>query len=107
LASEAAKASLKVAHEFFADRAYNPDGTLVSRKRQDAIIETPREVVKRAIKAAADEIVPAYNGETVKLGSVHTICVHGDNPSAVKLAAALRKGLVKAGIEVTPVSGFL
>ena len=107
LASEADKRNMKVAHEFFADRAYNPDGTLVSRKQPNAIIETPVKVVKRAIKAVMDETVLACNGEIVKLGKVHTICVHGDNPAAVKLAIALRKNLAKEGIEVKPVASFL
>jgi UPF0271 protein len=107
LASEADKANMKVAREFFADRAYNPDGTLISRNQRNAIIETPLEVVKRAVKAVKDEIVLACNGGIVKLGKVHTVCVHGDNPAAVRLAVALRKGFVKAGIEVKPVASFL
>lgn len=107
LAKTAFNAGLRVANEFFVDRAYNPDGSLVSRTRLDAIIEQPQMVVKRAVSAVLDGIITALNGETVNLGRVHTICVHGDTPTAVKLAEALKKGLIKQGIEVTRVNSFL
>lgn len=107
LANTAAKAGLKVAHEFFADRAYNPDGTLLSRKQPNSIIEKPSTVVERAVRAVAEGAVVAFNGEIVKLGVVHTVCVHGDNPAAVELAEALHEGLIKADIEVKSVSSFI
>jgi 5-oxoprolinase (ATP-hydrolysing) subunit A len=107
LAKAAVKVRLRVACEFFADRNYNPDGSLVSRKQQAASIQNPQKVVERAINAIANRNVLAVNGEIVKLDEVHTICVHGDNPAAVKLARALRKGLEKTGIEVKPVSSFI
>jgi len=107
LAKAASKAGLRVAHEFFADRAYNPDGSLVSRKQADAIIQEPRKVVERAIKAVKEETILAANGETLNIGEVHTICVHGDTPSAVRLAEALKKGLAKASIQVAPVGSFI
>ncbi|MEM3554007.1 MAG: LamB/YcsF family protein, partial [Candidatus Bathyarchaeia archaeon] len=72
-----------------------------------AVIEEPEKVVKRAIQAVKEGVVEAFSGEVVGLGQVHTVCVHGDTPKAVKLAEALRKGLVKAGIEVKPVSQFI
>lgn len=107
MAEVAADVGLRVAYEFFADRAYNPDGSLVSRNKPGAVIEEPVKVVRRAIKAVKEGIVEAFSGEIVELGQVHTICVHGDTPKAVRLAEALRKGLVKAGVEVKPVSQFI
>ncbi len=107
MAELAANAGLRVAYEFFADRAYNPDGSLVSRRKPGAVIEEPEEVVKRAIQAIKEGVIEAFSGEVVKLGQIHTICVHGDTPKAVKLAEALRKGLAKAGIDVKPVSQFI
>ena len=107
LAKAAVKARLRVAYEFFADRTYNSYGSLVSRKQQAASIQNPQKVVERVINAITNRNVLAFNGETVKLGEVHTICVHGDNPAAVKLAKALRRGLEKAGIEVKPVGSFI
>jgi UPF0271 protein len=107
LTKVAEKTGLIVAYEFFADRAYNPDGSLVSRKQSNAIIEEPEKVVERAVQAVTEEKVLAMDGSSVKLGEVHTICVHGDTPSAVKLAQALKRGLTKAGIDVEPVGNFI
>lgn len=107
LAKVAVEAGLRVAYEFFADRAYNPDGSLVSRKQPNSIVEEAGKVVERVVNVIAKKTVLAINGEVVNLGEVHTICVHGDTPTAVRLVEALKKGLVKAGIEVKPVGSFL
>jgi len=107
LAKLTVDAGLRVAYEFFADRAYNADGSLVSRKQPNAVIQEKRKVVERVIKMVKEGIVLSFNGEIVNLGEVHTICVHGDTPTAVELAETLKKGLMKSGIEVKPVSGFL
>jgi UPF0271 protein len=106
LAKIATDAGLRVAHEFFADRAYNADGSLVSRKQPNSIITEPSVVLERTIKVLREGKVSALNGETVTLGKVHTICVHGDTPTAIKLTETLKKELVKSGIEVLPVGNF-
>jgi UPF0271 protein len=107
LAKIAIEAGLRVAYEFFADRAYNADGSLVSRKQPNSIITEPSAVLSRTIKVLREGKVSALNGETVTLGKVHTICVHGDTPTALKLTEVLKKKLVKSGIEVMPVSKFI
>jgi len=107
LAIVAVNFGLRVAYEFFADRAYNADGSLVSRKQSNAIIQEPEKVVERAIKVIREETVLAVNDEVVNLGEVHTICIHGDTPAAVELTEALKRGLVKAGVEVKPVGSFI
>jgi len=107
LAKVAAGAGLRVAYEFFADRGYNADGNLVSRKQQNAIIQEPRKVIERVVKAVKEGIVSAVNGKVVNLGEIHTICVHGDTPAAVALAEALKKGLTRARIEVKSVRSFI
>jgi UPF0271 protein len=107
LAKVAAEAELRVAREFFADRAYNADGSLVSREQPDAIVEEPRKVVERAVNAVVREVVLASTGEVVNLGEVHTICVHGDTPTAVRLVKTLKDELIKADIEVRPVGSFI
>ncbi|MEM3442804.1 MAG: 5-oxoprolinase subunit PxpA [Candidatus Bathyarchaeia archaeon] len=107
LAKVAVAAGLRVAYEFFADRAYNPDGSLVSRKQPNAIIEKPEEIVQRALQAVKDGTVMAFNGELVVLGKVHTICLHGDTLEAIKLAKALQSGLIKAGIKLQSVGKFI
>jgi UPF0271 protein len=107
LAKIANKAGLRVAHEFFADRAYNPDGSLVSRTRPESVIEEPDVVIERATEAVLEGKVKAFNGRIVDLGEVHTICVHGDTSTAVRLAEAIRKGFKTRNIEVKPVGNFL
>jgi len=107
LAKIAIKKGLRVAFEFFADRAYNPDGTLLSRKYSNAIIQEPRKVVQRTFKVIENGTVLAANGEIVQLGKVHTICVHGDTPNAVELVTIVRKELAKKNVSVKPVGSFL
>lgn len=106
LAKIATDAGLRVAYEFFADRVYNADGSLVSRKKPNSIITEPSVVLSRTIKVLREGKVSALNGETVILGKVHTICVHSDTPTAIKLTEVLKKELVKSGIEVMPVGKF-
>jgi UPF0271 protein len=85
-----ARAGLRTAREGFADRAYQPDGTLAPRSQPGAVIHEPREVVERAIRMARG-------------GAVDTICVHSDTPGAVDLAARIRAALTEAGISVRAV----
>ena len=107
LAKIATEEGLRVAYEFFADRAYNTDGSLVSRKQPNSIIMEPSVVLERTLKVLREGKVSALNGEIITLGKVHTICVHGDTPTAIKLTEVLKKELVKSGIEVVPVGKFI
>jgi UPF0271 protein len=107
IAKTATSKGLRIALEAFADRAYNPDGTLVSRSQPGSVIEEPKLVVERARKMIEDGTVSAINGETVHLGQVHTICVHGDTPDAVEIAQTLKTNLLAAKIDVKPVGSFL
>lgn len=106
-AKMAAEAGLRVACEVFADRAYKPDGSLVSRKMPGAVIENPKVVTERAVKMVMEGTVVAIDGTVVDLGEAHTICVHGDTLTAVELTKSLRKGLIDAGIEVRSVGTFV
>ena len=90
---------LKIAHEVFADRAYNPDGTLVSRRKPGAVIHNKEEIAERVISMVKDGGVKAINGEWVEL-KADTICVHGDNPKAVEITAYIRKRLEEEGIKI-------
>ena len=67
----------------------------------------PSVVLERTLKVLREGKVSALNGETITLGKVHTICVHGDTPTAIKLTEVLKKELVKSGIEVVPVGKFI
>ena len=86
---------LRVANEGFPDRNYNADGTLVSRKYANAIIEAPEEVANHAVKLAQEGI--DFSGQRVQ---VETLCLHGDNVHAAQNAKLVREALEKAGIEI-------
>lgn len=107
LARVASAADLKVANEFFADRAYNDNGSLVSRTLPNSVIQDERQVIQRSINAALKGEVMSVNRTIVKLGKVHTICVHGDNPAAVRIAEILHDDLVGAGLDVEAAGAFI
>ena len=92
-------AGLRVAAEVFADRAYEPDGTLASRKKPGTVIHDAEAVVARAIRMITEKNVVAIDGSIVAL-EADTICVHGDTPGSDDLAARIRAGLEKAGVTV-------
>lgn len=85
--------------EAFADRAYNPDGTLVSRREPDAMIDDDEIIVRNMIRLADEGLIIARDGSKVTIDAA-SICVHGDNPSAVATAAAVRRALEGAGIDI-------
>ncbi len=92
---------LKVVYEAFPDRAYTPEGTLVSRKKPGAVIKDPKQVASRALQMAKEAKVIAEDGTVISL-DVQTLCVHGDTPSAVDLARSVRQALQAEGIEIRP-----
>ena len=95
---------LPIAAEGFADRAYEPDGSLTPRSHPDAVIHDPAIVVARAVRMAREGAVIARNGEEIPM-RVATICTHGDTPGSHELARRLREGLEGAGIKVRAVGG--
>jgi UPF0271 protein len=92
-------AGLRVAAEVFADRAYESDGTLASRKKSGSVIHDAKAVVARAVRMVKDKTVVAIDGSIVNL-EADTICVHGDTPGSDDLAARIRAGLEEAGVTV-------
>lgn len=90
---------LRFAGEAFADRRYEPDGTLVPRSNTDALILDAREASLQAVRIAERREVCARGGTVVSLAA-HTLCVHGDTPGAVTLAVAVREALEGAGLTV-------
>ncbi len=94
-----AAAGLQVAAEVFADRAYDPDGSLTPRSEPGSVIHDTRKVVERAVKMVCDRKVIAVDGSTIEL-QADTICLHGDTPGAADHARAVRKGLEAAGIRI-------
>jgi UPF0271 protein len=97
-------AGLKVAAEVFADRAYDPDGSLTARSKPGSVIHDAQKVVERAVTMVRDKKVIAVDGSTIAL-QADTICLHGDTPGAADLAKAVRLGLEAAGISIAAVGG--
>jgi UPF0271 protein len=95
----AGSAGLAVVHEAFADRAYGPDGTLVSRREAGAVLTDEPAVVAQALRLATAGEVVTTDGQvlTMRAGS---LCLHGDTPGAARLAASVRDALVARDVTV-------
>lgn len=98
---KAEKAGLRGVAEAFADRGYTPDGTLVSRREPGAVLHDEAEVAERMVRLATDGVLRAVDGTDVRV-EAESICLHGDTPGAVAMAAAVRAGLESAGVEIRP-----
>ena len=97
---------LRVAYEAFPDRAYTPEGTLVSRRQPGAVIKDPDVVAQRALKMAKEGKVVAIDGTEISLRP-ETLCVHGDTPGAVNLVKKIRQTLTEENVEVIPLPEFV
>ncbi len=91
---------LYILEEVFADRAYNIDCSLVSRKLPGSLITDPNEVIGRVLKMVRDGVIITIDGQEIKAVNADTICFHGDTPSAVELTQKAREAFEREGIEV-------
>ena len=96
-------AGLRVASEVFADRAYQADGTLVPRKLPGAVIHDAGEAIARTVRMVTEGKVTALTGEEVSIRA-DSICVHGDNPSAVEFVKNIRAALEAEGVTIAPIA---
>ncbi|MGG5753640.1 LamB/YcsF family protein [Zafaria sp. Z1313] len=99
--AQAEAAGLRAVAEAFADRAYTPAGTLVSRREAGSVLHDPELVTSRMVRLATDGTLEAADGSTIRV-EAESICVHGDTAGAVAMAAAVRAGLEDAGVEIRP-----
>jgi UPF0271 protein len=102
----AATAGVSYAREVFADRAYNTDGTLVSRRIAGAMITDPTQVARRAVRMVLRGKVTTLTGDEIDL-QPDTICIHGDSPGAVELARTVRGALEANGVTILPLGDLL
>lgn len=105
LARAGESAGLRVAAEGFADRAYEPDGSLTPRSRPGAVIERAADVAVRAVRMVRDGVVSTAGGGEIAM-RVQTLCTHGDTPGAPELIRQLRSALEAAGVRVQPAGTF-
>jgi UPF0271 protein len=99
----AADAGLTVVHEAFADRAYTPSGTLVSRREAGAVLHDADEIAARCTAMATGQPIQSQDGGLLKVEPA-SICVHGDTPGAVDIARRVRSALEEAGVTLSPFS---
>ncbi|MFD5224296.1 LamB/YcsF family protein [Microbacterium sp. NPDC058342] len=100
----AERAGLQVAAEAFADRAYQPDGQLVSRTQEGAVLHDPVAVAERMVRFAETGVIRAIDGTDVRVDA-QSICVHGDSAGAIAMAAETRRMLQAAGVTIAPFAG--
>jgi 5-oxoprolinase (ATP-hydrolysing) subunit A len=96
---EARERGLRTVSEAFADRAYRPDGRLVSRREPGAVLDDPVAIAERVVAMVTTGHVTAVDGSAVDV-RVESVCVHGDSPGAVQIAAAVRDRLKADGIDL-------
>jgi UPF0271 protein len=95
----AERAGLRTVPEAFADRGYTPAGTLLPRNQPGALLSDPAVVAGRMVRLVTDGVITAVDGTDVKVDA-GSICVHGDSPGAVDMAALVRQALQDTGITV-------
>ena len=88
---------VRVGREIFADRALNPDGTLVSRSKPGSVLHDVDEVAERSVRMVTEGLATAITGEVIEV-EAESLCIHGDTPGAVQMAAAVKRGLEDAGV---------
>ncbi|PDT04493.1 hypothetical protein CO666_11645 [Rhizobium chutanense] len=101
IVEQARAAGLTVVCEAFADRAYNADGSLVSRRLPGAIIHDPKAIAERMLRLVAEGRIAAVDGTDIEL-EAQSICVHGDTPAAVAIARVLREALATNRVDLKP-----
>jgi len=96
---EAARLGLRTVAEAFADRAYRPDGQLLSRREPGAVLHDPVEIAQRVVTMVTSGRVTAIDGAQIAV-SAESICVHGDSPGAVQIATSVLDQLKAAGTDI-------
>jgi UPF0271 protein len=94
-------AGLTTVHEAFADRAYTPEGTLVSRRLDGAVLHDPEEIARRCVAMATGDLIADVDGNPLVLRP-GSICVHGDTRGAVQIAQRVRDELTRVGVPLAP-----
>jgi len=106
LRDAAVEMGLPCAKEVFADRAYESDGTLVSRKKPGAVISDSAQAIARALGMVQHSVVTTAAGTELHI-EADSVCIHGDNPAAVAFSRSIHEAFVDKGLTVAPFSHFL
>ena len=99
----AKKLNMKIACEIFADRNYEDDGNLVSRKKPHALIIDPVEAKKHVLKMVKSQSINCHSGKQIPC-EIDSVCIHGDNLSALETAKSIRNNLLENKLELRPLN---
>ena len=99
----AKKLNMKIACEIFADRNYEDDGNLVSRKKPHALITDPEEAKKHVLKMVKSQAINCHSGKQIPC-EIDSICIHGDNISSLETAKSIRKNLLDNKLKLKPLN---
>jgi 5-oxoprolinase (ATP-hydrolysing) subunit A len=95
------KIGLAVAREVYADRTYDDNGNLTSRKKPGAVLHDAKAAAERVVRMLEERAVTTVTGKRIKV-AIDTICVHGDEPTAVEMARTVRARLEASGVTLAP-----
>ena len=95
----AKKLNMKIACEIFADRNYEDDGNLVSRKKKHALITDPEQAQKHVLKMVKTQSLNCHSGKQIPC-EIDSVCIHGDNLSSLETARSIKKNLVENGLKL-------
>ena len=96
----AKKLDMKIACEIFADRNYEDDGNLVSRKKPHALITDPKQAQKHVLKMVKTQSLNCHSGKQISC-EIDSVCIHGDNLSSLATARSIRTNLLENGLKLT------
>ena len=99
----AKKLNMKVACEIFADRNYEDDGNLVSRKKSNALIIDPEEAKKHVLNMVKNQSLNCHSGKQIPC-EIDSVCIHGDNMSSLATAKSIKKMLIANGLKLKPLN---
>jgi len=99
----AKKLNMKIACEIFADRNYEEDGNLVSRKKPNALITDPEEAKKHVLNMVKNQALNCYTGKQIPC-EIDSVCIHGDNESSLATAKSIKDNLVENGLYLKPLN---
>ena len=101
----AKKLNMKIACEIFADRNYEEDGNLVSRKKPNALIIDPEEAKKHVLTMVQEQALNCYSGKKIPC-EIDSVCIHGDNISSLATAKSIKENLVENDLVLKPLSSM-
>ena len=94
---------MKIACEIFADRNYEDNGNLVSRKKPHALIINPDEAKKHVLSMVKNQALNCHSGRQIPC-EIDSVCIHGDNSSSLATALSIRDNLLENGLKLTPLN---